>query len=202
MPLDEKVLVIGAERFRDLGSFHGFRPADAAYQHALLDSKAFEFLPRFQVESDPNFKQLIPYIVLKYQDRLFHYRRGSMGTEKRLQALRSIGIGGHISSEDVRGGEDLYRTGMLRELREEVTISAGWTEQLLGFINDDRTPVGRVHLGVVHLFELAQPDVFAQEEAIAEGAIDSLEKLVGRMEEFETWSQFVLAHLLTLAGTE
>ncbi len=122
MPLDEKVLVIPTERFRAAGYFHGFRRADLSYRNAILDPTSFQFRPRFEVETDPEFKQLIPYIVLKHGGDLFHYRRGSGGTEKRLQALRSIGIGGHISEADAQGGDDPYQTGMMRELTEEVEI--------------------------------------------------------------------------------
>jgi predicted NUDIX family phosphoesterase len=192
MPLDEKALVIPTERFRAAGYFHGFRSADQTYRTAILDPAIFQFRPRFEVESDSSFKQLIPYIVLKHGKTLFHYRRGSAGTEKRLQALRSIGIGGHISEDDARGGEDPYHTGMMRELLEEVEIGGEWSEQFLGFINDDRTPVGSVHLGVVQLFELTRPDVTSKEDALAEGGFAPLEELMAQAEQFETWSQFVL----------
>src|SRR4051794_11979522 len=129
MPMDEKVLVIPTERFRSAGYFHGFRAATDAYRAAILDATTFDFRPRYEVETDPSFKQLIPYIVLKYGDAVFHYRRGSSGTEKRLQSLRSIGIGGHISEADAAGGSDLYATGMMRELTEEVKLDCGFRER-------------------------------------------------------------------------
>jgi predicted NUDIX family phosphoesterase len=151
---DEKVLVIPTARFRAAGYFHGFRPADDAYRSAILDPAAFRFRPRAEVETDPSFKQLIPYLVLKHGGEAFHYRRGGSGTETRLAARRSIGIGGHISEADAAGGADPYLTGMLRELTEEVELGCGYRERCVGFINDDRTPVGSVHLGVVHVFEL------------------------------------------------
>ncbi|MFO0823015.1 MAG: hypothetical protein U0792_07830 [Gemmataceae bacterium] len=72
----------------------------------------------------------------------------------------------HISEDDARGGVDPYRTGMLRELTEEVQIGCEWKDTLLGFINDDRTPVGNVHLGVVHLVELGSRDVASREDAL------------------------------------
>jgi predicted NUDIX family phosphoesterase len=195
MPLDELVLVIPTDRFRAAGYFHGFQNVDAAYRQAILDPGAFQFLPRSQVETDPSFKQLIPYVVLRHAGRLFHYRRGATGTEQRLRALRSIGIGGHISEEDARGGADPYQTGMMRELLEEVFIGASWTEEFLGFINDDRTPVGSVHLGVVHVLELASADVTAREAALADGGFARTEELAAQADQFETWSQFVLAKL-------
>lgn len=195
MPTDERVLVIPTERYRAAGYFHGFKAADAGYRDAILDPSAFQFRPRSDVETDPSFKQLIPYVVLKCGDKVFHYRRGSSGTEKRLQALRSVGIGGHISESDAAGGADVYRTGMLREVTEEVSIETAWTDAVLGFINDDRTPVGSVHLGVVHLFVLARPDAESREDALADADFAPLAELAARADEFETWSQFVLAEL-------
>src|SRR5262245_1935215 len=195
MSLDEKVLVIPTARFRAAGYFHGLRPADAAYLAAILDPSAFEFRPRSEVETDPSFKQLIPCIVLKCGDALFHYRRGSAGTEKRLAALRSVGIGGHISEEDAAGGSDLYHCGMMRELTEEVEVGSGFIQKCIGFINDDRTPVGRVHLGVVHLFELESPSAHSREDALADAGFAPRADLAKQVEQFETWSQFVLEAL-------
>ena len=68
-----------------------------------------------------DFKQLIPYVVLKYRDQVFHYRRGQGAGEKR-PALRSIGIGGHINPTDGSGKPIRIARGMLREVAEEVRI--------------------------------------------------------------------------------
>jgi predicted NUDIX family phosphoesterase len=195
MSLDEKVLVIPTERFRAAGYFHGLLAASDAYRASILDPAAFQFRPRSEVETDPSFKQLIPYIVLKCGDELFHYRRGSAGAEKRLAALRSVGIGGHISEDDARGGEDPYQTGMMRELTEEVELGSTFRERCIGFINDDRTPVGSVHLGVVHLFELESLSAHSREDALADAGFAPLTELLRAAEQFETWSQFVLEAL-------
>ncbi len=52
---------------------------------------------------------------------------------------------------------------MLRELTEETFIEAAYDEELVGFIYDDTTAVGRVHLGVVHLLKLSAPAARARE---------------------------------------
>lgn len=189
---DECVLVIPTERLHAAGYFHGFRPADESFRAAILEPAAFSFRPRSEVETDPTFKQLIPYVVLKCGDAVFHYRRGAAGTEKRLASKCSVGIGGHISEADAAGGDDPYRTGMMRELTEEVEIGCGWTERFLGFIHDDRTPVGAVHLGVVHLFELESPSARSREDALADAGFAPRAELVAARDEFESWSQFVL----------
>ncbi len=192
MPLDERVLVIPTERFRLAGYFHGFRPTDEAYLAEILDPAAFCFRPRYEVETDPSFKQLIPYVVLKCGKLLFHYRRGSAGTEKRLEALRSIGIGGHISEADAAGSGNPYTNGIIRELQEEVKLDCHFLQKCIGFINDDRTPVGSVHLGVVHLYELESPSASSREDALADAGFAEWRELVRDVDQFETWSQFVL----------
>jgi len=195
MPTDERVLVIPSARFHAAGYFHGFLRANEAFRTAILDPTNYQFLPRSRVETDAGFKQLIPYVVLRCGTDLFHYRRGSSGTETRLQSLRSIGIGGHISEDDARSSTDPYRTGMLREVTEEVELGCVWTDTFLGFINDDRTPVGQVHLGVVHAFDLESPSARPRESALAEAAFAPIAALITARNEFETWSQFVLAEL-------
>lgn len=195
---EEHVLVIPESRLSQLGDFSGFRPfCENAFQ-ALLNPEFMEFRPRSSVEDDPSVKQLIPYVVLQAeqdgQSHLFHYTRGKGQGEKRLHALRSVGIGGHISQEDA-DGEDLYRSGMLRELSEETVIDCPYQEHLVGFIFDDSSPVGRVHLGVVHLLQLASPSAQAREADLADSGFAPIEELKNSLDRFETWSQLVLTHL-------
>lgn len=195
MPLDESVLCLPASHVERVMPFTGFRSFDADDLHLLLDPSEYSFEPRSTCENDPNFKQLIPYLVLKHNDALFHYRRGASGTETRLRAKRSVGIGGHISTVDAAGGEDPYRTGMHRELQEEVRLNQPYQERVLGFIYDPRTFVGSVHLGVVHLLELQSPTVESNEDALADSGFASFTELRLKYDELETWSQFVLDEL-------
>jgi predicted NUDIX family phosphoesterase len=191
----ERVLVVPAERFRLAGEFHGFRPYSEDFRRELLAPTHLSYRPRREVETDPSFKQLIPYVVLRSAGELFHYTRGKSGTEERLRALRSVGLGGHITQEDGPAAADPYRAGMLRELNEEVEIQSPWTEKLLGFIYDGRTAVGEVHIGIVHSLELEDPLVWPREAAINEAGFALLANLLRHRDEFETWSQFVLEEL-------
>jgi predicted NUDIX family phosphoesterase len=194
MPSDERVLGITADHFAACGAFAGFRPADPAYLARLLDPAALHFRPRSECETDPGFKQLIPYLVLTCGGLVFHYRRGAAGTEARLTAKRSVGVGGHISEADAAGGADPYRTGMLRELAEELDVGP-FAERPLGFIFDDTTPVGRVHLGVVHRLELERPHAQPREAALADGGFSPVASLAADVDGFETWSRLVLERL-------
>ncbi len=198
MSTEEHVLVIPESRLSLLGDFTGFRPFCPDAFEALLNPDFMEFRPRSSVEEDPSFKQLIPYAILQAdvagQPSLFQYTRGKGQGEKRLHAKRSVGIGGHISREDA-DGDDLYRSGMLRELSEEMIIDSDYTEQLLGFIYDDTSPVGRVHLGVVHLLKLPSATARAKEEDLVASGFEPLAELKQSRDSFETWSQLCLDHL-------
>ena len=192
----ERVLVVPTLLFHQVGHFQGFSDAVDVYLRVLLDRNYLRFLPRAEAEEDPSYKQLIPYCVFRCGGEVLHYRRGSGIGEGRLLGKRSIGIGGHVSEADAAGGDDLYRTGLLRELEEEVEIGGGFRESVLGLINDDATPVGRVHLGVVHVFDLDEPNVRPREDSIRDVGFARPEELVARKDEFETWSQICLDRLL------
>ena len=195
---EEQVLVIPEGRLSLLGNFSGFRPFCAEAFAALLDPQYMEFRPRSTVEEDPTFKQLIPYVMLQADvdgsTHVFQYQRGKGQGEKRLHSLRSVGVGGHISKEDA-SGEDLYRSGMLRELGEEITIGSAYTEDLVGFIYDDTSPVGRVHLGVVHRLKLETPDAGGRESELVDSGFRPLTDLKAKLDELETWSQLCITHL-------
>lgn len=195
MPMDERVLVIPERHFRDVGYFEGFQAAFDNLAAQLLDTRQFSFRARNEVEDDPSFKQLIPYIVLTCGDEVFHYRRGAKGGESRLRALRSIGIGGHISEADAAGDGDPYRIGLQRELDEEVTVGTIVCESLIGFIYDPATPVGQVHLGLVHHYELAAPQAMARDAALVDSGFSKLSALLASRGEFESWSQLALDRL-------
>lgn len=199
MSSDEQVLVIPTAVLNRVGRFHGLCRDVARYEPLLLDSANFAFVRRADAEQDTSLKQLIPYVVLRHGDLVFHYTRGKGAGEQRLRALRSIGVGGHINPIDHAADEHPYRQGMLRELTEEVEIATAYRESCLGFINDDSTPVGQVHLGIVHLLELESPAVKRREIDIADAGFAPIAELWQNRERFETWSQFVLEELLRTA---
>src|SRR5262249_15190625 len=138
------------------------------------------------------FKQIVPYVVLRCRDQVFHYTRGKRATETRLQALRSLGVGGHINRDDRSLFESPYREAMFREVAEEGEIQSAYTERCIGLINDDSTPVGQVHRGIVHVFDLEGPKVQRREQVLTRAAFAPLAELMDQRDEFESWSRFVL----------
>jgi predicted NUDIX family phosphoesterase len=187
--MSEQVLVIPTAVFHSVGLFQGLSLDVASYLPQLLKQEHLQFLPREEAENDPTFKQLIPYLVLCQNGKVFHYRRRG-GSERRLQAKRSIGLGGHISSED--GPANVaYRAGMARELAEETEGAMVISERCVALINDDSTPVGQVHLGIVHVLHV-RGEVHLRESELLGGGFAEPAELLGDMAQFETWSQLLL----------
>ncbi len=194
----EKVLVVPTRLFHELGHFQGLSTEIEKYAPVLLDPQNTDYQPRGAMEKNPDFKQLIPYVIFQHNStsgvNLFRYTRGSGQGEARLHAKKSIGIGGHISSLDASTA-CVYQQGMQRELEEEKVIDTRYTSQVVGLINDDETDVGRVHLGIVHVFEVDQPKVEAREPDITDAGFAPIQSILAEADQYESWSQICLRAL-------
>lgn len=196
----EQVLVVKRALLDELGSFQGIRTEGMdEVISKLLDANSHFFIDREGAEDDPSHKQLIPYCIFRFGDRILHYTRGKAGGESRLHAKISVGVGGHINPVDMDGGKtgaDTYNAAVTREIEEELHLSTDHNHRIIALLNDDSNPVGQVHLGVVHLVELSSDRVSSREDALLELGFTSLEELNGPLfERLETWSQFCIRHL-------
>ena len=203
----EHVLVVSTALFHRLGHFQGFCGEVDRYFDTLLNPEHTSFRPRDEVEHDPGYKQLIPYLIFRHLDgdrqRVFQYTRGRGMGEGRLHSKRSVGIGGHISAADVADtGGDVYQQGMRREMEEEVVVETPFSIRCVGLINDDQTPVGQVHLGVVHLVDCQQPAVRPREEDIIESGFRDVAEIMADLTGFETWSEICLRALFGGEGAK
>jgi predicted NUDIX family phosphoesterase len=197
---NENVLVVRRTLFDELGSFHGLNFEPQRYLDAMLARGNNYFLARAAAENDPTHKQIIPYALLACGDRVLHYVRGKKAGEQRLVAKGSIGIGGHMNQEDEELfnyaiNEAAYRAGVEREVDEEVQIETSFEDRIVALLNDDTTEVGSVHLGVVHVFRLAEAKVQKREAMITNLAFLTKSELLERRESLETWSQICVDHL-------
>jgi len=158
-----------------------------SHTRAILDiiaSKHF-FIDRKVAEVSPEYRQIIPYIVIRNDDHYFVLSRTTKQTEARLHHKLSLGIGGHINP-----GQTLLE-GLQRELDEEVWIGTSYDMQFLGIVNDDSTDVGRVHLGAAYLLEAGSKDVVVKETEKMIGDWMPRAALRDVRSRFESWSEIV-----------
>jgi predicted NUDIX family phosphoesterase len=197
-PPDENVLVIKRSLFDELGAFQGLNFEAEKYLKAILSRGSNFFIARPDAESNPAYKQIIPYALIVFQNTVLHYVRGKKAGEQRLIAKGSIGIGGHMNETDeslFAMDEQAYRAGVEREVNEEIKIDASFEDQIVALLNDDSTEVGSVHLGIVHVFKLKEPKVQKREAMITGLRFRTQEELIGHRESLESWSQICLDSL-------
>ena len=195
---DEKVLVFPRSLFERLGVFQGFNADVDRYLPAILDKKNSSFQPRAQAETNPDFKQIIPYVVVSDGKSILHYVRGKKAGEQRLVSKGSIGIGGHINDEDhslFADGLRAFQDAVEREVCEELSVQDSFDAKPVGLINDDSTEVGRVHFGIVHVLFRTPEKVKKNEQVITQVEFVPIEALQAKREQMESWSQLCLDNL-------
>jgi predicted NUDIX family phosphoesterase len=179
----ELVYVVPRDAVFGSGAWHGVRTADTDSFLSLVDAHG-RFEPRAAMEADPSFKQIIPYLVLRDDERYFLMRRTRAGADARLHDAWSIGVGGHINPGDV----DLAG-GLLREWSEELVADFVPAFRLVGLLNDDTTDVGRVHLGAVYIAEAAGRPVAIRETDKLSGGFATAAAVAAVADRLETWSR-------------
>jgi len=190
----ERVLCVKREEIFSARAWDGFVSEGLDEAQRIFRDRSF-FMPRRDVEEDPGYQQIIPYVVFRHRDRYFLTKRLKASSEKRLRHLYSLGVGGHINPEDVVGGDPVM-SGMRREWEEEVAYSGSFAARLLGLIHEESAPVGRVHLGVVFLIEGDTDQIAIRETDKLSGELLSLAEMRIFYLEMESWSQIVYDRLV------
>ena len=205
MAKEEQVLVVETKLVEKIGLFHGLQFDVEPYLDALFAPGAPRFMSRSEAENNPDFKQLIPYVIMSHDGNCLTYIRGKRAGETRLVGNRSIGIGGHINPVDnevpLFGTDyrEIYDTAVQREVEEEVNVEAKHIDHIVALLNDDSNDVGKVHLGVVHYWTLDSDDVTRKEQMITQMTFMSCAELNEVKDSMETWSQLCLEGLDKMA---
>jgi predicted NUDIX family phosphoesterase len=149
-----------------------------------------EFRPRAELEIDPAWKQIIPYLVVRDGVRYLLMRRTRAGGDARLFERFSIGVGGHLNP-----GDDGVETGLRREWAEEVAADFEPAFDFVGLLNDEEDPVGAVHLGFVYAADAAGRTVAIRETDKLSGAFREPAEVAAVTDAMESWSRLLFEHL-------
>lgn len=157
--------------------------------------------PRPPLEEREDFRQIIPYIVLKSGSHFVRYTRTISGGESRLHGSYSLGVGGHVDLSDVvttDGKIDLIRTldgaahrEVVEELGEVDVVQKEWA----GLLVENDSSVGRVHIGIIAIWNLAKLPESSAEDALAEITPRTATELTLDIERMETWSSMLIPWL-------
>jgi len=195
--IDELVLVVPTDAvIEELGGgspWLGIRPASEDDIAALI-RRSGGFRPRSLMEADESCKQVIPYPVLRDGDAWFLMRRTKAGGDIRLHDRYSIGVGGHVNPEDGGLDGDL-RPALRREWLEELAVDFVPRFRFVGLLNDDTTPVGRVHVGLVYEADAAGRPVAIRETDKLSGSFVDARDVAAVEDRLETWSRLAFEFL-------
>lgn len=190
----ENILVVPTDELFAAGAWQGLRGVDEidlSHYLTIIQTQG-QFLPRPAMEQDVRFKQVIPYLIFRHQERYFLMQRASKASEQRLRSKFSLGIGGHVREDDLNGSSifDWAR----REFAEEVNYQGNLDVQVLGILNDDSNEVGRVHVGLVLLLTGDSSQIKIKSEWQS-GGLATLAECMVLAGQFESWSYLVLEYL-------
>lgn len=202
MSKNERVMVFPTTALEEVGKFQGINFEWKKFIDHIMLPDVIKFKHRNQVEEDPSFKQIIPYVIIEFNGKILHYTRGKRSGEKRLVSKESIGIGGHVSDNDDSLFHnqsthmlEIYKTAVEREVFEEINIDSNYQEKIIAVINDDSDSVGEVHFGIVHLWRLETPSVTKREQQITQIDFLNPKELLKRINSLESWSAICVENL-------
>ena len=192
--MDEKILCIKEETLFKYGKWNGLMTSTPQKYLNLLRENG-EFRARQELENDPEYKQIIAQVILRYKDKYFLHRQVKRN-EERLNSLCPLPIGGHIEEID-SNSDDILETALERELHEEVDLKSNIiSKNYLGLIYlEDDNPVNFVHVGFVYIFDLDGVDVHVKEEGLEDIGFVSLDYLKTNSEKLTYWSRIIIYHL-------
>lgn len=196
--MDEEIIVVERDKLFDSErlEFQGLLTGRTKVKE-ITDNidKHFKEMRRGDAEENTEYKQPIPYVIVRQGDKIFTYERLSGGGEERLHNQLSIGVGGHMNVESDSVFSAQLVANMNRELEEELIIDHKGEFKLItvGIINDDENEVGQVHIGLLVILELQEGStVKVREEDTLAGEWFTVEELEIVSDQLESWSQIAL----------
>lgn len=195
---DEQILVVNRKELfnNEENHFYGFIQKNDEKTKKIIDTfESYEVKRRGDMEEDSSYKQLIGYVLLKdaNTNEVLVYKRLVGGGEARLHGKASVGIGGHMNEVEGKTIFEMLKINAARELNEEVGVSeeeALNNLHFIGLINDDKTEVGQVHVGVVYECKVDKSKVEVKEDDTL--VIKWMTADEAKAEEnYETWSEFL-----------
>lgn len=200
---DQMILCIKSEYLFTANNpkWNGLKTDNLDYIYKTLLEES-EFRRRGDLEEDPNYKQIIPQVILRYKSEAgetsYFLHKQVDGGETRLNQLCPLPLGGHVEEFDIGQEKDLIQSALDRELFEEADVQSKVIDKkFLGLIYiEDENPVNHVHIGLVYIFDLDGKDVKIKETEKLEdiGFID-LDYLKTNINTLNFWSRKIVENL-------
>lgn len=201
--LDNYVMVFPTTLLNEIGYFQGLSFDIGKYLNRIFAQGICTAMKRDKAELDENYKQIVNYVLVLQQDILFSYKRGKKLGEARLFENYSIGIGGHISSDDpylfssnkISLALELITESVKREIKEEIGLEDGYDLNIEALINDDTNAVGKVHFGIIFLAKIIDNQKIEKEQSINDAKFRTIQEIKNNSEKYENWSKICITEI-------
>jgi|HubBroStandDraft_6_1064221.scaffolds.fasta_scaffold307981_1 predicted NUDIX family phosphoesterase len=168
----------------------------------LVQARSY-FIARDRAEQDDGYVQLISYCVIANKSRLLCVERSAESARAELKSKWTSMFGGHVDEEDkTENGWQTVISGVKREIKEELGIHInGHTPQFAGLAIDPTNQTGRLHIGVIFCYSIAEKGVrltedldLAEFNVIKNGIVHffSRRELLPIQDQFDPWSTLFL----------
>jgi len=198
MKQEEKVLTIASNLIFQNNVWQGVKSDNLDYYLDLIRNN-YQFKKRSEIENDPNWQQIIPYILFSFEDKFFLYKYLKRAGEKRLVDNYQLGVGGHINPADLEGENTDFLAGAgEREWLEEIDYKGRILDKkLVGILNDQKRPVEKVHLGLIYHFIGDSPQISVRETGKMKGELVDLKNLGQYVKNIQGWPPIIYREYLS-----
>lgn len=172
------------------------------YELTIIDN-SLSIAPRELLENNTNYRQPIPYVLIKNGDKYLTYKRTKKNGEQRLSEKYSIGFGGHMNITDCHiineyvNFEGSVTKNIIRELSEELIEfdpSTFILPDLFGYICNSSNDTDKVHLGLVYILETSINEFTTSDEGLSEISFKTKDEIT-LLPNLESWSQIVMSYI-------
>jgi predicted NUDIX family phosphoesterase len=149
--------------------------------------------PRDQAEKDPDWQQIYPYALFKYQDRYAEFKRGTTASDTSMNLRYTLAVGGHIFQSEFEQFKTLENF-IIQIFLQDIEYEGNLKASCIGVVNDKADELNDYHVGIVYVLEGDSPDI--RSKIHTETRLVKLADMNGEDVQFlERWSQMIYRQL-------
>ena len=185
---DEQVFAVTSSEVTDIEDKFSPTSSSAAKLVTRLQYNG-RYILRAMAEQNASMQQIIPYVVIinstLKETPFFVYQR--ISGEERLKDSWSLGVGGHINTED--GINNAVKNCLYRELNEEIFYESAGNPVFLGTMRNINSALND-HFGLVYKQNVTSASV--KEKDNMRGFWCSFQDLFDNYDKFEAWGKYLI----------
>lgn len=191
---DEPLLGLPNEIIFAHGQWQGFlMDEQKCHEIVQLAQTQPHWKPRDEAEKDPNWQQIYPYAIFKYQDQYAEFKRGTTASDTRMNLKYTMGVGGHVFQQEFEQYKTLDNF-ITQIFHQDIEYEGNLNVRCIGVVNDNSDDLNDYHVAIVYLLEGDNPHI--KSKIHTQTRLLRLADMTGEDVQFlERWSQMIYRQL-------